>query len=312
MGRDEILKKAEELNDFLMDISKKVEGMYPSIDGTYHTIREKICEVVKICSEYKGDDEGELQGMFREITDPAFRQSWAFSWARSWPKGYPGDFKILESIYEGFPKGKGLGGYLDIFGFNTKLARAVKHRMETMGRILSMETYKRNGNLRVLNVASGPCREYFMFKDHLDFKRTEFVCLDMDEEAFDYVKDRLEKENIRGKFEFVKGNALRFDFPSLGKFDIIYSVGLMDYVEDSAVKKMLISWKGMLNPDGIIVVSFKDAERYDKTFYQWFANWYFLQRNYGDILNLLKESGFSEIVPIRESTGSIVLFVLKP
>ena len=100
------------------------------------------------------------QQQFREATAPWCGQSWIIHRARSKPRGFPGDYQMLSAIYDGIPVSRGLGGYLDRICLKMTLGRAVDARMRDARRFLQNELADREGEVSILDVASGPCREY--------------------------------------------------------------------------------------------------------------------------------------------------------
>ena len=98
-----------------------------------------------------------------------------------------------------------------------------------------------------------------------------------------------------------------------GRNDIIYSVGLADYIPDKLLIPMLSAWQGAVNPGGVVYVAFKDARRYDKVEYQWLMDWHFLQRTEDDCRRLLELAGYDmdHIETSRDETGVILHYVSR-
>jgi hypothetical protein len=98
-----------------------------------------------------------------------------------------------------------------------------------------------------------------------------------------------------------------------GRFDIIYSVGLFDYLPDDLLVDILGALPKTLSEGGVVYIGFKDTERYDKTPYQWHLDWFFFQRTKEDCLRLYERAGIrSETVETtRDDTGIIMNFVSR-
>ena len=117
------------------------------------------------------------------------------------------------------------------------------------------------------------------------------------------------------RVDFRNYNVLRMISPErsikiFGRFDVIYSVGLCDYLGEKALVPLIRTWREMLNKQGVLYVSFKDATRYDKTEYQWFVDWHFEQRTEDDCRRLLGLAGYPEesITMHRDPTGVMMIF----
>jgi hypothetical protein len=100
---------------------------------------------------------------------------------------------------------------------------------------------------------------------------------------------------------------------NFGRFDIIYSVGLFDYLTDDQLVPIFAALRDTLNAGGVLYISFKDTEQYDKTPYQWHLDWFFYQRTVADCLRLFREAGFDTraIEMQRDRTGIIVNFTSR-
>ncbi len=99
-----------------------------------------------------------------------------------------------------------------------------------------------------------------------------------------------------------------------GRNDIIYSVGLADYLPDKLLIPILRAWKESLHPEGVMFLAFKDAVRYDKVEYQWLMDWHFFQRTEADCLSLLEQAEFDldQVEISRDETGVILQYLYRP
>ena len=96
-----------------------------------------------------------------------------------------------------------------------------------------------------------------------------------------------------------------------GRSDLIYSVGLCDYIPDKYLIPMLEGWRGSLSPGGTVYVAFKDCKRYTTPEYQWLVDWFFLQRTEEECRHLFAAAGYDmdELEMSRDETGIIINFV---
>ncbi|TWT77129.1 hypothetical protein Pla123a_25600 [Posidoniimonas polymericola] len=260
----------------------------------------------------------EVQQRFQEAIEPWFSQSWMMDRARTKPQGYAGDYAMLTSIYEAEPKSKGIGGLLDLFFLATELGRAVPARKDAVREFLAGEFEERSGDVRVLNVACGPCRE---FEDGVACppqSNVSVTFVDYDEDSLAFAEQQLTQNPGPFEYSFVRYNALRMQAPKRfieehGLFDVIYSVGLCDYLSDRQLIAMFKGWKSMLRPGGVLYVAFKDRHRYDKTDYQWLTDWFFLEREEADCRRLFVEAGYSDadLGMSRDASGIILNFAAR-
>lgn len=259
----------------------------------------------------------EARNRFQHETVRFFQQSWVGERARLKPSGFPGDYAMLVMLYNQIPLRKGLGGYLDLCISDLPLAKAIRSRREVAKSFLVGELQRRNKKVRILDVASGPCREYVNWTDRYGADRIELCCLDNDPEALEYVsREVVPTASGIADFRLERYNALRTKsadatIRKFGRFDIVYSIGLCDYIPDEPLIGMLQGWRETLNENGVIYVAFKDCRQYDKTPYQWHLDWHFLQRTEEDCWELFRKAGYDldDMEVTRDDTGIIINFI---
>lgn len=296
----------------------------PIRDESFHELANAIRTMSRKCRlmEYRCGDEDQLRDIrhsFQNTIAPWFDTSWFMSRAKCKPRGYPGDFELLSGIYDGEVRSRGLGGYLDLYFLHSDLGQAVVARMRAAREFLNQEIEHHQGDLTILNVASGPCREFFtgLRLPQAD-RRITMYCIDSDPEALSFVKDQV-GTNGNGNLpnlEFVRHNALRMrsaksNLRRFGPADIIYSIGLLDYLPDRHLVPILAGLRETLKPNGTVYFAFKDINGYDSREYQWFVDWFFFERDQEHCMKLLCEAGFerSKISVVRDDTGIIMNFV---
>lgn len=298
----------------------------PQRDEAFHQLSQAIRTMSRKCRVAQGScvDPSELPGTRRAFQDciaPWFDTSWFMHRAKLKPRGYPGDYELLSGIYAGQPKSSGLGGYLDLYFLHSDLAQAVVARMHAARQFLNHEARQRLGDLTILNVASGPCREFFtgLYMPQ-DNRRISIVCIDTDEDALNFVREQLAAHDARDfpQVELVPYNALRMrsaknNVARFGWADIIYSIGLLDYLPDKHLVATMQGLRESLKPGGVAYFSFKDTNGYDHCEYQWFVDWFFFQRDEQHCRKLMIDAGFApdDIVVQRDATGIIMNFVVS-
>jgi extracellular factor (EF) 3-hydroxypalmitic acid methyl ester biosynthesis protein len=292
-------------------------------DAYHHRVQKALLasqESCRLFEEEFGDDIDMLRDVqqgFRNETDPWLSRSWFAQRARTKPSGFAGDYDMLLKIYEKATPARGLGGYLDLCLMDSALAQAVRARMVAAREFLIREIDSREGQVRILDIACGPCREFNDWPFATSGgKNIEVVALDSDPEALRFVDSNVSGNLRATDLQTTQYNALRTRSAAtnkrkFGTFDVIYSVGLCDYLSDRHLIGMLSAWRETLNEGGVLYVAFKDCERYEKTLYQWHLDWFFFQRTEQDVLNLFKAAGFDvdRMETSRDDTGIVINFI---
>jgi extracellular factor (EF) 3-hydroxypalmitic acid methyl ester biosynthesis protein len=283
-------------------------------------IMSRKCRLMQQRCE-SSDQLSAIRKYFQTRIAPWFDTSWFMARAKQKPRGYPGDFELLTGIYDGKPRSSGLGGYLDLYFLQSDLGQAVVSRMNAAREFLNHEIRNRDGDLTILNVASGPCREFFtgLTVPPRDRKVTLY-CIDNDLDALQYVENQVAANGPSGlpDLKFVQYNALRMrsangNVKRFGLADIIYSIGLLDYIPDKHLVATLRGLRESLKPGGVAYFAFKDTHGYDPYEYQWFVDWFFFQRDEKQCREILCAAGFSlaDVSVVRDDTGIIMDFVAR-
>jgi extracellular factor (EF) 3-hydroxypalmitic acid methyl ester biosynthesis protein len=314
------------LNGELGRLQREIDPQaVPKLHDEFHQrVLQAFEESQHACREFEDkhrEDPGfvkDSQRGFLEETDPYFSLSWIGQRARTKPNGFVGDYEMLIKLYDEATPARGLGGYLDLCILDLPLARAVRTRLSGAREFLLREIQARMGKIRVLDVASGPCREYLDWPEFED-REVEVVAMDTDPQALDHVQTNVCPAMPSGtNLKPVRYNALRTSVAEatvrqFGKFDVIYSVGLCDYLTDDQLIRMFAAWKETLTEDGVMYVAFKDCEQYDHAPYQWHLDWFFYQRTASDALKLFEKAGLNveAMEATRDATGIITNFIYR-
>ena len=219
------------------------------------------------------------KGTLPRADRPWLDRSWTCGRALTKPRGYPGDYELLTALYDNLPKGRGLAGYIDLYLLNITLTTAIRERLLCAKTFLTEELSRRRGDVSILNVACGCVREYEGGIEHPDGANVRITCVDTDRETLDYVKRRSASPAMRKlRIDCVAYNAIRTssahgNIRRFGRPDILYSIGLCDYIPDRHLVPMLQGWRETVNDDGVVYVAFKDIRRYSPTIYQRHMDW---------------------------------------
>ncbi len=242
-------------------------------------------------------------------------QSQVFRRALEKPRGYPGDYQMLEMAYDNREVSNGIGYYLDRYGLDRPYSEAIRKRKDMMRDIL--QSYITNSpcrDLKILNLASGACREIRELLNesvpctrHVDLK-----CIDQDEEAIAFSHNKLaDLDTGHMDIDLIKGNILRLEELDLGgdnSFDLIYSIGIADYLQDRMLTKIFQDCYHKLKKGGKLVIAYKDRERNKPLAFNWYGDWNFVPRNEEELLDMIYDAMGKDNISIhitRESTGII-------
>ena len=258
----------------------------------------------------------EAQRAFREKTSEWISKSYFMNRARTWPRGYAGDFETIEGVYRNTPLSAGVGYYLDRYFLATTLPSAVRHRKDFLRSLLDREMSGRV-SAKFLDLACGSCRELVELAPQIRTSGAQVTCVDFDADALNFALNRMVSAGVpQEQMIFRRYNALKMikrdrNIKEFGMQDVIYSVGFFDYLQDEALIPLLSSLYALLNPGGVLIMSFKDSRRYRAEEYHWFVNWDgFLQRTEEDSREVLVRADIplDQVTSARDNSGVILFF----
>jgi SAM-dependent methyltransferase len=312
----------EQFNNELAAIEKKCYDPNGNPEELLKATQDSLDKVLGACAEFeRGVKDKDIirnaRIRFREKTNPILSKSYCINRTRTWPQGSQGDHKTLEVAYRNAPLSEGIGHYLDLYMLSLPLAVGVRNRIASLESMLGTEIQKRQLPF-VMNIGCGSCRELMGIAPEITESEARIICIDNDNDALAYAQDRLDYVGILPQVVLRKYNALRmFDdemnMVEFGKQDIIYSVGLFDYLPDDFLVKLFRALYHLLNPGGKLIAAFKDADRYRSQDYHWIADWDgFLQRYGNDFRRILAEATIPScaIEERREDSGVIVFYTI--
>jgi hypothetical protein len=323
--KKDVRKFHEEISEFVQDVDKgKVES---------RDVEKKITALINDLL-IKGDALEatvnnkiafkKIKQIFRDLTGCWYYKSPILKMAYDKPRGYPGDYKLFEIIYDKKPLAEDgtLGFHWDNYFLNNGYAQAARARKNKMKNIL--QDLIENSDLetvRMLNVACGPSREIrelLSIPDLPSRKKLIFTGLDNDEESLKFSESKFKNLPANMQVRLLNENVLNIFrdkkyYDLIGKQDIIYILGLTEYLPDRIFRKLTSFLFTLLNDKGMLVITYKDeAITFPSLPPEWLCDWAFIKRDKDDLVNTAKELGSNKcsLKIEREGTGYIYFLIL--
>ncbi len=258
-------------------------------------VAEKLEENLPLSSGAK------VRDYFRRIVGKYLFQSQILKRFYDKPRGYAGDYFMFEMMYDGKPLSDGIGVYFDYYVFYHSLTVSVINRKKRMKKILKNildQEFKSNSLIKILNIGCGGARDVKeLFNENTFSGNLAFTLMDQDEEGLSYAKSKLsvlKKKNV--KFNFIQKNALDmmgFSKHSAKKnyYNVIYTLGIVDYFLDNAFTRFIKHSYSMLKPDGKLIVAVCSNRNMNcYTALKWLCEWNFYYRGANSVRKLINEA----------------------
>jgi SAM-dependent methyltransferase len=230
------------------------------------------------------------------------------------PRGYPGDAALLDLIYGDAPFDgpmTPLGARIYAWAPSQAAVQSVRERREILAGLIDRVAAERPMP-RMLSLACGHLREAQRSEAVRAGEVGEFVAVDQDAQSLEVVA----RESKGARITPVKASIRRFlvDPSIYGDFDLIYSAGLYDYLEDDVAKRLTSSMFAALRPGGTLLVANFAPELLDIGYMEAVMDWQLIYRDEHGVAR------FCEHLPVeqvreqkleRDSGGNVVYLTVR-
>jgi extracellular factor (EF) 3-hydroxypalmitic acid methyl ester biosynthesis protein len=262
-----------------------------------------------------GDDAGHrgpargsaAEQRFRDVVGPMLRESACMRHAMAKPRGYPGDFQMMQMLYDNVPVGTTpRGRWLDAWLLDLPYAQAVRNRAAMMVGLLT-DVWLAGGR-RIGSIACGAAPELAAVHRFLPFD--SITLLDQDSGALDAAGREVGTARIRALNHPVRSlvfNRIQLD-PGL---DLLYSMGLYDYLSTGTAAALTRSLWAALAPGGVLAIgNFADGDHADQHLLEVGLDWYLRYRDQAEMLALVADLPDLDTAEVRtDPTGALHLLV---
>jgi extracellular factor (EF) 3-hydroxypalmitic acid methyl ester biosynthesis protein len=224
---------------------------------------------------------------FRELIKPILNKNTMYGHGYEKPLGYSGDYLLIEKIYKEYVSEDPRFTKWDKHYQANGAAHAVRNRKSYFIKTLEQLYYLSVLPTKVLILGSGPATDvYEFFTKHPDAD-VSFDLLDIDQCAIDYAAKKNEK--FLDKINFIRMNVLRF-FPGK-KYDLIWSAGLFDYLNDRLFTGLVRRFKDNLNLNGEMIIGNFSPGNPTKRIMEVVSDWYLIHRSNKQLTDIAVQAG---------------------
>ncbi|MBA7663301.1 hypothetical protein ES703_71340 [subsurface metagenome] len=165
----------------------------------------------------------------------------------------------------------------------------------------------------ITSLASGPAREVFDLFVGEEKPNVHITCIDIDSEALRFTHEKAQELDIADWFTFARENVIRLaggrGRTVLKPQQLIYSIGLTDYLEDVFVVNLLNWIYEHLLPGGEVIIGNFDVSNPQKAYMDHILEWILIHRTADDLRQLFSSSKFGDSdVDVRAEEAGVNLF----
>lgn len=268
-------------------------------DGSHHLFHKVVAGMHELCAAIlEAEKKGRPGSSIDEIIKPArdiHSRSVFVKRLQEWPRKYPGDFETIEYICD--LQNRSLYGtveyYIEEYALNSAIAQQHRNKLHHQSELILDALLSNGSGKKILSVGCGGCRDILRIKKYIHGIPCEIVINDIDSDALELSKKRL--EDLKG-LRVVTGNiiqALR-KVEKFGPFDLVVTGGLFDHMSDRHVSFFLKhTLNKLLAKDGTLFFTNTEKENPFRVWMEYLTAWKLNYRSEEDIVLLLAEAGFT-------------------
>jgi extracellular factor (EF) 3-hydroxypalmitic acid methyl ester biosynthesis protein len=200
------------------------------------------------------------------------------------PRGYAGDAVMLDYIYR--PTHSSLDGLASVIHEATTTlpnAKSILWRQDYLAHLINRTMISRE-TAEVLSVASGHMRELDRLRDITKDTNVRFTALDQDAASISEAQTTYREYAILGETKSFA--SLIRERVVAKRYDLIYSAGLFDYLQDSTAAALIKAMFARLEPGGVLSIANFTRDSHGRGFMAGFMDWCLIYRNEEDLRSL--------------------------
>jgi hypothetical protein len=246
-------------------------------------------------------------------------------WARSYkkPLGYPGDFEVMNQVYAWKRQGDTPLGKL-VHRIGLDVAECIATRMVMIQHAIAEAVGGGTGAgpVRVTSIGCGPAQEVLNYLQLRSLpRRAEFTLVDPEHLAVSCAYKRIYPETVRlGHSAIVRG--LEMSFAQIIKADelvykvppqdLIYSVGLVDYLTLRRTRDLVARLYQQLAPGGLLIIgNMKDTPIGNLWPMEFICDWSVIYRSEAEMLSLAEGLDPASVDLRPDPTGRVLMLYLR-
>lgn len=228
--------------------------------------------------------------------------------ARQKPLGYAGDYLLIDWIHTAESCDSIPGARWDDHFHRQAAPCAVRNRGMYFSELFAAEWSRRGGELSVLNLACGPCRDVAHAIARTGGAAAARIhCVDQEPAAIEYAQ-RTVGCSDQANVTFQVGNVLRLRLRQ--SFDLVWSAGLFDYLSDRLAVALLRRMWAWTAAGGSLVFGQFHPRNPTRSAQEWCLDWRLIHRDEAQCRRLCIEAGIpAHAITVETEPLGVIVFV---
>jgi len=249
-------------------------------------------------------------------------------WRRSYfkPAGYPGDFEIMNYVYDWQREGADAYGQL-MHRVGLDVAECIRTRMHVVQKVIGdvVRTHEDTvAPARILSLGCGSAREVALHLQDAEAPQgpVQFTLIDQEQDALAYAYDHAYPLTLSAKPQAAV-QALNVSFTDVlrggvwldqaGQQDLIYTLGLIDYLIDRRARTLAARLYERVAPGGLLIIgNMNETDLSNLWPMEFITDWHLYYRTEADMLGWTESMTAAKAWTETDPTGRVrLLFVRK-
>jgi extracellular factor (EF) 3-hydroxypalmitic acid methyl ester biosynthesis protein len=287
-------------------------------DNLLSFLNDRQVELERIVSHFK-EEEHKYHGFYFR------RQLWDIIIAAPFmartnlkPRGYSGDSEMMRMVYSNDYRGRStFAKLMHKYPLEQPGAYAVRSRRKltakTLRKMAEAHQLGPQEKLRVLSVACGPAIEMQdILQTEADCEKYHFTLLDQDRlallEAAAFINEIEKSLDAKVTVDYLNKSVrtmltTRQLKAEWGQFDLIYSMGLFDYLTPPVARAVIAKLYQLLKPEGQMLLGNFHTSSPSRCYMEYWLDWVLYYRSEDEFANLLVNEPSAENKVFFEDTG---------
>jgi len=291
----------------------------------FQFLDQKLAELEPLVAEF-GKIQHERHGFYfrRQVWDVIMASAF-LARTNLRPRGYAGDSLMMQQIYRNEYEGETIFARLmHKHPIETAAAQAVRNRRTRIAEEIAQSAEEVGESvrpLRFMSVACGPAWELRdLFSAREDLERYECVLLDQDPEALLEAQAgvRAVERRLGGAMQgqFIKDSVRTMLRASdlqtrWGRFHLIYSMGLFDYLTQPVARAVLERLYSLLHPGGKLIIGNFHVNNPTRHYMAYWMDWTLIYRSEESLVDLATSLPGASISVGFEQTDSQMFMTVR-